>query len=48
MNKSQHVMLEQFGENIICTDSTHGFNKYDFELTTLLLVNEYFEGFSGS
>lgn len=45
MNTSQKYMLKLFSCNIICIDSTHGLNSYDFELTTLLIVDEYGEGF---
>ena len=45
MNKSQEFMLEEYGNNIIAIDSTHGLNGYDFELTTLMVVDEYGEGF---
>lgn len=36
VNQSQQYMLQTFGKNIICIDSTHGLNSYDFELTTLM------------
>jgi len=45
MNRSQLLMLKKFGSNIISIDSTHGLNPYDFELTTLMVVDEYGEGF---
>lgn len=45
MNQSQQNMLEKFGSNIICIDSTHGLNSYDFQLTTILIIDEYAEGF---
>ena len=44
MNRSQLLMLKKFGSNIISIDSTHGLNQYDFELTTLMIVDEYGEG----
>ena len=31
--------------NIICIDDTHGTNSYDFYLTTLLIVDEFGEGY---
>lgn len=45
MNKSQQYLLTKFGNDIICIDSTHGLNKYDFECTTLMVLDEYREGF---
>ena len=45
MNRSQLLMLKKFGSNIISIDSTHGLNQYDFELTTLMIVDEYGKGF---
>lgn len=45
MTNSQQVMLKKFGQNIIAIDSTHGINNYDFELTTLVVVDEFREGF---
>lgn len=38
-------MLQKFGGNIICVDSTHGLNPYDFELTTILVIDEFGRGF---
>lgn len=45
MNQSQQHMLRTFGSNIIAIDSTHGLNPYNFELTTLLVIDEHDEGF---
>lgn len=45
---AQQNILENIANNIICVDSTHGLNSYDFEMTTLLVVDEYGEGFPGS
>ena len=33
-----------FCKNGICADTTHGTNHYDFNLLTLLVVDEYGEG----
>ncbi|XP_035224085.1 uncharacterized protein LOC118196736 [Stegodyphus dumicola] len=41
----QLAMLKTFGKRIVCVDSTHGTNKYKFNLITLLVVDEYDEGF---
>ncbi|KAJ8969217.1 hypothetical protein NQ317_015267 [Molorchus minor] len=45
LKNSQQLMLEKFGGNTIAIDSTHGLNQYDFELTTILVIDEYGEGF---
>ena len=37
-------MLKQFGSNAICIDSTHGSNAYHFNLTSIVIVNDYGEG----
>lgn len=44
MNVTQIEIFRKFG-NIICIDGTHGMNAYDFELTTLLVLDEFGEGF---
>lgn len=43
-NDFQLSMLEKFGNDIVCIDSTHGTNMYDFHLTTLLIVDEFGNG----
>jgi hypothetical protein len=45
MNKSQKVMFKEFGNNILAVDGTHGLNGYDFELTTLMVIDEFRQGF---
>ncbi|XP_072383099.1 uncharacterized protein [Diabrotica undecimpunctata] len=46
MNSTQEYMLKTYGNGgVICVDSTHGLNSYDFELTTILVVDEWGEGF---
>lgn len=45
MTTSQAEILKQYGEDIICIDGTHGTNNYDFELHTLMVVDELREGF---
>ena len=42
MNEAQKDMLKQYGNNYICCDSTHGLNCYDFELTTLLILQKQY------
>ncbi|XP_068087050.1 uncharacterized protein [Anabrus simplex] len=44
MTSAQESLLKQFGNKKICIDSTHGTNQYDFQLTSLLVVDEYGEG----
>ena len=41
----QAEMLKKFGGKVVCVDATHGTNAYDFKLITLLVVDEYGEGF---
>ena len=41
----QAEVLEEFGTNIICMDDTHGTNSYDFSLITVLVVDEFGEGY---
>ena len=36
----QRDLLQQFGSEAVCMDSTHGTNHHDFYLTTLLTVDE--------
>lgn len=49
MNTSQEYMLTTYGnEGIICVDSTHGLNGYDFELNTVLVIDKWGEGFLGA
>lgn len=44
MTDIQKSMFKQFGDNIIAVDGTHGLNNYDFELTSILVVDEFGEG----
>jgi hypothetical protein len=41
----QASMLKELGNNIICIDSTHKTTGYDFLLITLMVVDEFCEGF---
>ncbi|KAJ8914484.1 hypothetical protein NQ315_002756 [Exocentrus adspersus] len=45
MNESQKVVLEKYGKDCVCLDSTHSVNQYAFELTTLLVLDELHQGF---
>ena len=38
-------MLNQFGNDIVCMDFTHGLNEYNFDMATLLVVDDKREGF---
>lgn len=44
MTKFQRSMLHRLGGDRICLDSTHGISKHGFELTTLLVIDEFEEG----
>ena len=33
-----------FGANVICIDSTHGTNAYNFKLVTMMVVDDFGEG----
>ena len=40
------IMLKKFVEGkVVCVDATHGTNAYNFSLVTLLVEDEYGEGF---
>ena len=41
----QRHMAEKFAHKGVCCDATHGTTAYDFKLTTLLVVDEFGEGF---
>lgn len=43
MTNFQKSMITRFGANRVCVDSTHGIFGYEFELVTLLVVDEYEE-----
>lgn len=45
MTGTQRSILKEFGNQVITIDGTHGLNAYDFELTTLLTLDEYRQGF---
>ncbi|XP_050507538.1 uncharacterized protein LOC126885154 [Diabrotica virgifera virgifera] len=44
MTSAQESLFKQLASSKICIDSTHGTNPYDFQLTTILVVDEYGEG----
>ena len=46
MTDVQVHMLATFGVNgVVCVDSAHGTNAYDFQLTTLMIIDDHEEGF---
>ncbi|XP_050508157.1 uncharacterized protein LOC114343556 [Diabrotica virgifera virgifera] len=45
MNSVQKELFKKFVGNIVCVDGTHGLNSYDFEMTTILVLDEFREGF---
>ncbi|XP_069582362.1 uncharacterized protein [Ranitomeya imitator] len=45
MTPYQKKMFVEFGSDIICVDGTHGTNGYDFQLLTILTVDEYASGY---
>lgn len=40
----QQDMYQHYAPSVICIDSTHKTNVYDFKLVTLMVVDEYGEG----
>lgn len=36
--------LEKYGNNVVCMDATHGTTSYNFQLITILVMDEYEEG----
>ena len=40
MNQSQKELFLTFGSKCVAIDSTHGTNSYDFQLTTLMVLDE--------
>lgn len=45
MNQGQMEMLENYGNDCLCIDETHGLNAYHFNLTTVLVLDDMREGF---
>lgn len=41
----QREMLMKFGGDRICVDSTHGMTAYDLKLVTVMVIDEFEEGF---
>ena len=40
----QCEMMKRFGSDAVCIDSTHGTNAYHFNLTTIMVIDDYGEG----
>ena len=40
----QRDMFTELGSNVVCVDATHGINMYDFQLITIIVMDEYGEG----
>ena len=46
-SKFQAELLRKYAsQNVVCVDDTHGTNAYNFNLITLIVVDEYGEGFA--
>ncbi|XP_057657222.1 uncharacterized protein LOC130894405 [Diorhabda carinulata] len=45
MTGVQRSILKEFGSQVIIIDETHGLNAYDFQLTTLLTLDEFRQGY---
>lgn len=44
MTQFQVDLFTNFSEKLVCLDSTHGTNEYQFKLVTLLVVDEFRKG----
>ncbi|KAL5238621.1 hypothetical protein ACI65C_006031 [Semiaphis heraclei] len=46
MDPGQRHLLQTFGQGkVVCLDGTHGLNGYDFELVTLMVIDDFGSGF---
>lgn len=45
LSETQKEVLKKFGSGKLCTDSTHGTNQYNFNLTTIVVIDEFGEGY---
>jgi len=45
MTQFQSEMFLKFGKDKVCADGTHGLNSYNFQLYSLVVVDEYGNGF---
>lgn len=46
MNSLQEKMLRKYGQDVVTLDGTHGTNSYGYALHTLLVIDEFREGFA--
>lgn len=44
MNQSQKELFNLYGNYVVCVDFTHGVNAHQFDLTTLLVLDDKREG----
>lgn len=40
----KHDMFVQYANKLVCVDATHSTNAYDFQLITILVIDDYDEG----
>jgi len=45
MNNAQIEILKKYGNDCVCIDGTLALNSYDFELITLLVLDDMRQGF---
>lgn len=45
MNKVQREMLLKHGDKCVCMDATHGLNPYQFEMTSIMVLDDIYQGF---
>jgi len=45
LTETQKEVLKKFGSGKLCIDSTHGTNQYNFNLTTIVVIDEFGEGY---
>ncbi|KAE9522891.1 hypothetical protein AGLY_016702 [Aphis glycines] len=45
---TQKVVLHKFSNGKLCTDSTHDTNQYNFNLTSIVSIDEFREGYPGT
>lgn len=45
MTEAQKILFQKFGHDTVCIDGTHGLNNYNFQLYTMLILDESREGF---
>lgn len=45
LTEAQKAVLHKFSNGKLCIDSTHGTNQYNFNLTTIVVIDEFGEGY---